>query len=141
MIRTRFAPSPTGYLHLGNARTAIFSYLFARHHSGEFILRIEDTDRERSRREYEEMLLRDLEWLGLEWDSFYRQSERFDIYREYAQKLLEERRATPMPVSAHRRSWRGKGRKLSGEGWLTDTREGAGTCCGRGRCPYENHPR
>ena len=89
MIRTRFAPSPTGYLHLGNARTAIFSYLFARHQGGEFILRVEDTDRERSRREFEEMLLRDLEWLGLDWDSFYRQSERFDIYREYVNRLLE----------------------------------------------------
>ncbi len=95
MVRTRFAPSPTGYLHLGNARTAIFSYLFARHHGGEFILRIEDTDRERSRREYEEMLLKDLEWLGLEWDSFYRQSERFGIYREYAERLLESGHAYP----------------------------------------------
>jgi len=75
MVVSRFAPSPTGYLHLGNARTAIFSYLFARHHGGKFILRIEDTDRERSSKEFEEMLLRDLEWLGIEWGEFYRQSE------------------------------------------------------------------
>jgi len=95
MVKTRFAPSPTGYLHLGNARTAIFSYLFARHNGGSFILRIEDTDRERSRKEYEEMLLKDLEWLGLEWDEFYRQSERFDIYREYADKLLKSGHAYP----------------------------------------------
>ncbi len=95
MVKTRFAPSPTGYLHLGNARTAIFSYLFARHHGGGFVLRIEDTDRERSKREYEEMLLRDLEWLGIEWDEFYRQSERFDIYREYVNKLLESGHAYP----------------------------------------------
>ncbi|MFZ8861298.1 MAG: glutamate--tRNA ligase family protein, partial [Thermocrinis sp.] len=72
MVVSRFAPSPTGYLHLGNARTAIFSYLFAKHHGGKFILRIEDTDRERSSKEFEEMLLRDLEWLGIEWDEFYR---------------------------------------------------------------------
>ncbi|EDP75609.1 glutamate--tRNA ligase [Hydrogenivirga sp. 128-5-R1-1] len=95
MVKTRFAPSPTGYLHLGNARTAIFSYLFARHNGGEFVLRIEDTDRERSRREYEEMLLKDLEWLGMEWDEFYRQSERFDIYREYVEKLLQSGHAYP----------------------------------------------
>lgn len=95
MVKTRFAPSPTGYLHLGNARTAIFSYLFARHSKGGFVLRIEDTDRERSKREYEEMLLKDLEWLGLEWDEFYRQSERFDIYREYVEKLLQSGHAYP----------------------------------------------
>jgi len=89
MVITRFAPSPTGYLHLGNARTAIFSYLFARHHNGKFILRIEDTDLERSTKEFEETLIQDLLWLGLEWDEFYRQSERFDIYRRYAQKLVE----------------------------------------------------
>lgn len=95
MIVTRFAPSPTGYLHLGNARTAIFSYLFARHNGGRFILRIEDTDLERSTKEYEKMLLEDLVWLGLEWDEFYRQSERFDIYRKYAEKLVEMGHAYP----------------------------------------------
>ncbi len=95
MVKTRFAPSPTGYLHLGNARTAIFSYLFARHNGGSFILRVEDTDRERSKREYEEMMLKDLEWLGLEWDEFYRQSERTEIYREYVNKLLESGHAYP----------------------------------------------
>ncbi len=94
-VKTRFAPSPTGYLHLGNARTAIFSYLFARHHGGGFVLRIEDTDRERSKKEYEEMLIEDLQWLGLEWDEFYRQSERFDVYREYVNKLLEKGHAYP----------------------------------------------
>ena len=95
MVKTRFAPSPTGFLHLGNARTAIFSYLFARHNGGGFVLRIEDTDRERSRKEYEEMLLKDLEWLGIEWDEFYRQSERFDLYKDYVQKLLEKGHAYP----------------------------------------------
>lgn len=95
MIVSRFAPSPTGYLHLGNARTAIFSYLFARHMGGKFILRVEDTDRERSTKEFEEMLLEDLKWLGLEWDEFYRQSERFEIYREYTQRLLDSGHAYP----------------------------------------------
>lgn len=95
MVVSRFAPSPTGYLHLGNARTAIFSYLFARHHGGKFILRVEDTDRERSTQEFEQMLLQDLQWLGLEWDEFYRQSDRFDLYKEYAQKLLESGHAYP----------------------------------------------
>ncbi len=95
MVVSRFAPSPTGYLHLGNARTAIFSYLFARHHRGKFILRVEDTDRERSTKEFEGMLLEDLKWLGIEWDEFYRQSERFDIYREYAEKLVQSGHAYP----------------------------------------------
>jgi len=95
MVRTRFAPSPTGYLHLGNARTAVFSYLFARHNKGRFVLRIEDTDAERSKREFEEMLLKDLEWLGIEWDEFYRQSERLEIYREYVEKLLQTGHAYP----------------------------------------------
>ncbi len=94
-VITRFAPSPTGYLHLGNARTAIFSYLFARHHGGKFILRIEDTDRERSSKEYEEQLIEDLKWLGLDWDEFYRQSERFDIYKKYVDELLEKGHAYP----------------------------------------------
>ncbi len=95
MVVSRFAPSPTGYLHLGNARTAIFSYLFARHNRGKFILRVEDTDRERSTKEFEQMLLEDLKWLGIEWDEFYRQSERFDIYSEYAEKLVQNGHAYP----------------------------------------------
>ena len=89
MTVTRFAPSPTGFLHLGNARTAIFSYLFARHSGGKFILRVEDTDRERSTKEFEESIIDDLMWLGIDWDEFYRQSERFAIYDEYARRLLE----------------------------------------------------
>ncbi len=95
MVVSRFAPSPTGYLHLGNARTAIFSYLFARHHRGKFILRVEDTDRERSTKEFEERLVEDLKWLGIEWDEFYGQSERFDIYRDYAEKLVQSGHAYP----------------------------------------------
>lgn len=96
-VRVRFAPSPTGNLHVGGARTALFNYLFARSTGGKFILRIEDTDLERSTKESEEVVLRDLAWLGLSWDegpdkggSFgpYRQSERNTLYKEYAEKLL-----------------------------------------------------
>lgn len=101
-VRVRFAPSPTGFLHVGNVRTALFNWLVARHCSGSFILRIEDTDAERSHREFEEQILRDLRWLGLEWDEGidrggahgpYRQSDRYDIYRAHARRLLEEGKA------------------------------------------------
>ncbi len=89
-VRVRFAPSPTGYLHIGGARTAIFNYLYARHHGGKFILRIEDTDTERSRKEYTEAILNSMKWLGMDWDEgpFF-QSERMDIYRKYLSTLLE----------------------------------------------------
>lgn len=93
-VKTRFAPSPTGYLHIGNARTALFNYLFAKHHQGDFILRIEDTDRQRSSLEFENSILEDLKWLGLEWNGMIcRQSERLDIYRDFAERLLKEGRA------------------------------------------------
>jgi glutamyl-tRNA synthetase len=103
-VRVRFAPSPTGYLHVGGARTAIFNHLFARHHGGSFILRIEDTDAERSTIESERSLLEDLRWLGLDWDEGpdiggphgpYRQSERMGIYREIADRLVAGGRAYP----------------------------------------------
>jgi len=94
MVVTRFAPSPTGSMHVGNARTAIFNYLFARHNNGKLILRIEDTDLERSTRENENKLLEDLKWLGVEWDEGpYRQSERINIYKNYAHKLVNEGKA------------------------------------------------
>ena len=89
-VRVRFAPSPTGMLHLGGARTALFNYLFARYHEGDLVLRIEDTDRERSTREFEEAQLEDLEWLGLGFDEGpYRQSERGEAYEEAAARLEE----------------------------------------------------
>jgi glutamyl/glutaminyl-tRNA synthetase len=89
-IRVRFAPSPTGLLHLGAARTALFDYLFARHYGGDSILRIEDTDRERSRPEFEQAQLEDLEWLGLSYDEGpYRQSERGEFYGRAAQRLID----------------------------------------------------
>ncbi len=93
-IRTRFAPSPTGYLHVGGARTALFSWLYARHHGGAFILRIEDTDLERSTAESVNAILEGMTWLGLEYDEgpFY-QTQRFDRYKEVIQQLLDEDKA------------------------------------------------
>ena len=83
------APSPTGKFHVGSARTALFSYLFTKHHGGKFILRIEDTDKERSKREFEDNIVESFKWLGLNYDEFYRQSERTEIYKEQIQKLLD----------------------------------------------------
>ena len=90
-VRVRIAPSPTGNLHIGTARTAVFNWLFARHHGGQFILRIEDTDLERSRPEYTENILAGFRWLGLNWDEgpFF-QSQRLDMYKEAVEKLLEQ---------------------------------------------------
>ncbi|MCL3881145.1 glutamate--tRNA ligase [Marivita sp. GX14005] len=87
MTTTRFAPSPTGYIHIGNLRTALFNYLIARKAGGTFILRIDDTDPERSKEEYVDAIKRDLEWLGLTWDRLERQSERLDRYAEAADRL------------------------------------------------------
>ncbi len=89
-VRVRFAPSPTGLLHLGGARTALFNYLFARHHGGDFILRVEDTDKARSRPEFERSQLEDLDWLGLSFDEGpLRQSERASIYENAMERLSE----------------------------------------------------
>ena len=103
MIRVRFAPSPTGYLHIGGARTALYAHLFARKNKGRFVIRVEDTDQERSTDEFLRLQLADLDWLGYEWDeglrkdtleSFgplgpYRQSQRLSIYQEYASELIK----------------------------------------------------
>ena len=100
-VRVRFAPSPTGYLHVGGARTAIFNWLYARHTSGDFLLRIEDTDQERSTEEFLQSQLESLKWLGLPWDSLedkqgttpenlYRQSQNIETYKKYADQLLEK---------------------------------------------------
>jgi glutamyl-tRNA synthetase len=102
LIRLRFAPSPTGFLHVGGARTALFNWLFARKNNGKFIIRIEDTDIERSSKKFEEIILNSLKWLELFWDEGpdiggnfgpYRQSERLDIYQKYAEKLVSMKRA------------------------------------------------
>lgn len=116
-VRLRFAPSPTGHLHVGNVRTALYNWLYARQHKGDFIVRIEDTDAERSEKRFEEALLDDLKWLGLDWDEGagaggdtgpYRQSERYAIYQETAHTLLEEGQAyycfaTPEELEEDRR--------------------------------------
>ncbi len=114
-MRTRFAPSPTGYLHLGGARTAIFNWLFARHNQGKFVLRIEDTDRERSTEESVEEILKAMSWLGMDWDEgpFF-QTQRMELYRETAQRLLEEGKAyycycTPEELEAMRKEALAKG--------------------------------
>jgi nondiscriminating glutamyl-tRNA synthetase len=117
-MRVRFAPSPTGHLHVGNVRTALFNWLLARGHQGAFILRIEDTDVERSTVESDATIVDDLRWLGLDWDEGpevggpvgpYRSSERLDIYRSRARALLEEGRAyycfcTPDQLDAERKT-------------------------------------
>lgn len=110
-VRVRIAPSPTGYMHIGTVRTALFNWIFAKQHGGDFVLRIEDTDLERSKKEYEEDLIDNLKWLGLNWDEGpeeqkhearstkqggcgpYRQSERLEIYEKYLDQLLKEGKA------------------------------------------------
>ncbi len=103
-VRVRIAPSPTGYLHIGNARSALFNWLYARHTGGVFIVRIDDTDRGRSTREYEEDVLAGLRWLGLDWDEgvevggphgTYRQSDRLERYQQVVAELVASRRAYP----------------------------------------------
>ncbi|WP_352426073.1 glutamate--tRNA ligase, partial [Aminomonas paucivorans] len=98
-VRVRFAPSPTGSLHIGGAHTALFNWLWARHNGGRFVLRIEDTDRERSTQAFEETILDGMRWMGLDWDEGpdvggafgpYRQSERLDLYRSHAEELLNQ---------------------------------------------------
>lgn len=117
-VRVRFAPSPTGYLHVGGARTALYNWLFARHENGVLILRIEDTDPERSTDESTTTILEALRWLGLDWDEGpevggpvgpYRQAERLKLYQEYAQRLLDEGKAyyctcTPEDLEARRKA-------------------------------------
>src|SRR3954469_5962770 len=100
-VRTRFAPSPTGYLHIGGARTALFNYLFAQRHGGRFILRIEDTDRERSTPEAIAAIVESLKWLGLDWDEgpFF-QTQRYDLYREKVGGLLAAGKAYPCTCTA-----------------------------------------
>ena len=116
-IVTRFPPSPTGYLHIGGARTALFNWLYARKNKGKFVLRIEDTDAARSTKESLDAILESLEWLGLDWDEGpYFQSERYSIYNEYIEKLVESGSAyycscTPDQVNAMREEAKARGLK------------------------------
>lgn len=120
--RVRFAPSPTGALHIGGARTALFNWLFARHNDGTFILRIEDTDTERSTKEFEQSILDGMKWLGMSWDEgpIY-QTQRMDLYKEHVDKLLREGHAyrctcTPEELEAKRQIALSEGRKPKYDG-------------------------
>ncbi|MBO8144007.1 MAG: glutamate--tRNA ligase [Thermodesulfobacterium sp.] len=132
MVVTRFPPSPTGHLHLGGARTALFNWLFTRHNRGKFILRFEDTDRERSKQEYVDSIIEALKWLGLDWDEGpYFQSKRLEIYQSYAQKLFEEGKAyyceCPKEILEKKRKERlEKGLKPRYDGTCRDKKLGPG---------------
>ena len=95
MTVTRFSPSPTGYLHIGNARTLLINYLFTRAHDGRFLVRIDDTDFKRSKSEYTHAIVEDINWLGIEYDAFFKQSDRLDIYEAAKQKLIADGRLYP----------------------------------------------
>jgi glutamyl-tRNA synthetase len=116
-VRTRFAPSPTGHLHLGGARTALFNYLYARRHGGRFVLRIEDTDRQRSAQEYVDAILSGLDWLGLSHDEGpYYQSQRMDLYASRVEQLLDNGHAyhcfcSPASIEAKREQAQKEGRR------------------------------
>jgi glutamyl-tRNA synthetase len=121
-VVTRFPPSPTGYLHIGGARTALYNWLFARRHKGKFILRIEDTDRERSSEEATLAIVESLKWLGLDWDEGpYFQSQRYAVYREFVERLVSSKQAyychcTPEELHQRRREAMEKGRKPKYDG-------------------------
>lgn len=135
-VRVRFAPSPTGYLHVGGARTALYNWLFARHYQGVFILRIEDTDTERSTQASIDAILEGMSWLGLNWDEGpVRQGERGELYRHYSQKLIELGKAyycvcTPGELEARRKEALARGQSPRYDGrcrslGLTQPRPGA----------------
>ena len=125
-VRTRFSPSPTGALHLGGAHTALFNWLIARHYGGTFILRIEDTDRERSKEQFVTEILDAMTWLGLDWDEGpYRQSERLPIYHDYIQQLVERGAAyycncPPQDLEARRQAALARGEKPRYDGHCRD---------------------
>ena len=129
MVRTRFAPSPTGYLHIGGARTALFCWAYARNHGGEFIMRIEDTDLERSTQLSVQAILDAMQWLGLDCDEgpFY-QMQRLDLYRDFAEQLVEEGKAyrcycSRQELEAMREAQRARGEKPRYDGRWRDSRD------------------
>jgi len=149
-VRVRVAPSPTGPIHIGNMHTAFFNWLFARNTGGAFILRFEDTDRERSREDYERLIFEEMKWLGLDWDEGpdiggpygpYRQSERLDLYADYARRLEESGHVypcycTPEELAAERARAQEEGRayKYSGRCRRLDD-EGRARMAAEGRTP------
>ncbi len=134
-VRVRFAPSPTGFLHIGGVRTALFNWLFARHHQGKFILRIEDTDRERSTEDSIQEIIESMQWLGLDWDEGpFRQMARQDLYKEKVDQLLNEGKAyrcycSPEDLEAKRKAAQAKKEKPKYDG----------TCRGRKDQPDAPH--
>ncbi len=134
-VRVRFAPSPTGFLHIGGVRTALFNWLFARHHQGKFILRIEDTDRERSTEDSIQEIIESMQWLGLDWDEGpFRQMARQDLYKEKVDQLLSEKKAyrcycSPEDLEAKRKAAQEKKEKPKYDG----------TCRGRKDQPDAPH--
>lgn len=131
-VITRFAPSPTGYLHIGGARTALFNWLFARRHQGQFILRIEDTDQVRSTEESIKAIINSMKWLSLDWDRgpFY-QTRRLEVYADYLQKLLSNRAAfycdcQPDDLERRRQEAMAAGRKPKYDGLCRDRDLGPG---------------
>ncbi|MBN6187440.1 glutamate--tRNA ligase [Aneurinibacillus sp. BA2021] len=131
-VRVRFAPSPTGHLHIGGARSALFNYLFARHHGGDFIVRIEDTDRKRNVEDAEAKLIESLRWFGTEWDESidkdggvgpYRSMDRLDIYQKYIKQLVAEGKAYPCYCTEDELNAEREAQKERGE-----TPRYAGTC-------------
>jgi len=128
MVRTRFAPSPTGYLHVGGARTALFSWAYARRHGGRFILRIEDTDLERSTEESVQAILDSMRWLGLDWDEGpFHQMQRLERYREIAEQLIREGKAyrcycTKEELEQMREAQRARGQKPRYDGRWRDSK-------------------
>lgn len=131
-VRVRFAPSPTGHLHIGGARTAFYNWLYARHYKGTFILRIEDTDRTRSTEEYINAIIEGMKWLGLDWDEGpYRQTDRFDVYKSYADKLLAEGKAyfcycSPEELEQRRQEALAQGKTLKYDGRCRNRDKGQG---------------
>jgi glutamyl-tRNA synthetase len=129
MVRVRFAPSPTGYLHIGGARTALFNWLFARHEGGTFILRIEDTDRSRSTDEYIGAIIEGMKWLNLDWDEGpFRQTDRFDVYRSYVERLIREGKGyncycTPEELEQRRKEALAQGRPQKYDGRCKSLKE------------------
>jgi glutamyl-tRNA synthetase len=125
-IRTRFAPSPTGYLHIGGARTALFNWLFSRHNGGEFVLRIEDTDQQRSTDESTKAILDAMTWMGLNWDEGpHFQAQRVDLHRDMVQKLIDEDKAyictcTPEELETKRKAALAAGKKPKYDGTCRD---------------------
>ena len=131
MVRVRFAPSPTGRLHIGGARTALFNWLYARNKGGKFILRIEDTDTTRSTDEYIEAIIDGMKWLKLDWDEGpFRQTDRFDIYRSYVDRLIQEDKAyycycTPEELEQRRQEALAQGKSPKYDGRCRDMGQGA----------------